>query len=326
MRKLVFFALLAAAVTAVTAMPGAAKSPRANGKIVLNSDNRATGKEEIYTVDPNGTNRQLVGVGETGQWSPDGTKIAMGLECCGAGIMNVDTGAFTPLHLDSLYPNLFLGCGTWSPDGARLACEGGFKDPSLQGLYTVRSSDGGDLRQVTSNPGGDDCPSDYSPNGRRLVFTRASETTNGLFTVKLDGTGLRQVTPPGMNFDFCSGSWSLRGNLIVLSAHVPKADRSTIWVVHPDGSGLRQIPVAGCGGLSSLPDGSPNPSSIGCGNPSWSPNGKKIMFHRHTLTGTPQERFDLYTVNADGTGLKQVTDTPDIDEFGGDWGTHPVTP
>ena len=145
MRKLVLFALLAAAVTAVTAVPGAAKAPRANGKIVLNSDNRATGKEEIYTVDPNGTNRQLVGVGETGQWSPDGTKIAMGLECCGAGIMNVDTGAFTPLHLDSQYANLFLGCGTWSPDGARLACEGGFKDPSLQGVYTVRSSDGGDL-------------------------------------------------------------------------------------------------------------------------------------------------------------------------------------
>ena len=35
---------------------------------------------------------------------------------------------------------------------------------------------------------------------------------------------------------------------------------------------------------------------------------------------------DLYTVNADGSGLFQVTNTPDIDEFGGDWGTHAVTP
>jgi hypothetical protein len=37
-------------------------------------------------------------------------------------------------------------------------------------------------------------------------------------------------------------------------------------------------------------------------------------------------RRDLYTVNADGSGLFQVTNTLEIDEFGGDWGTHPVTP
>jgi hypothetical protein len=62
---------------------------RTNGKIVVNSDNHTTGKEEVYTVDPDGTNRHLVGVGETGQWSRDGTRIAIGLDCCGGGIMNV---------------------------------------------------------------------------------------------------------------------------------------------------------------------------------------------------------------------------------------------
>ena len=317
MRKLILFAVVAAALAALGAPGAAARPPGINGKIVTNSDNRVTGAEEVYAVDPDGTDRQLLGAGEAGHWSPDGTKIALGLNCCGGGVLDFDTGVFTALHLDTLYPNLFLGCGVWSPDGARLACEGGFIDPTLQGVYTIRASDGGDLQRITSDPFGDDCPSDYSPNGKRLVITRANDTTYALFTVKLDGGGLTQLTPDGMAFNFCNGSWSPQGNEILFSAHVPNFDyHSSIWVVNTDGSGLRQIPVPGCGGPNSDPD------AIGCFSPTWSPDGTKILFGRRQ--GSKQS--DLYTVNADGSGLFQVTQTADIDEGGGDWGTHPVTP
>jgi Tol biopolymer transport system component len=312
MSRLILFALLAAAIVAISAPAAAAKPPGTNGKIVTNSDNRVTGAEEIYAVDPDGTDRQLLGVGETGQWSPDGTKIALN-----GGILNFDTGVFTALHLDTLYPNLFLGCGVWSPDGARLACEGGFIDPTLQGVYTIRASDGTDLQRVTSDPNGDDCPSDYSPSGNRLVITRANDTSYELDTVKVDGSGRHQLTPFGMDFNFCNGSWSPQGNEILFSAHVPDGSyHSSIWVVHTDGSGLSQIPVPGCGGPNA------DPTAIGCFNPSWSPDGKKIVFGRRQGNG----QSDLYTANADGSGLFQVTNTPDIDEAGGDWGTHPVTP
>jgi Tol biopolymer transport system component len=247
---------------------------------------------------------------EAGQWSPDGTKIALF-----GGYLDFDTGAVTDLSLSTLYPDLFLGCGVWSPDGARLACEGlSFEvDPTLNGIYTVRSSDGGDLQRVTSAPFGDDCPADYSPNGNRLLVSNGA-----LSVVQTNGNGLHQITPAGMAVDFCSGSWSPQGNEIVFSAHVPDTDRSTIRVVHSDGSGLQRIPVPGCGGPRS------DPASIGCQKPVWSPDGRKIMFERHFLV--PNDHFDLYTVNADGSGLFQVTNTPDLDEGGGDWGTHPVTP
>jgi WD40-like Beta Propeller Repeat len=317
MRRLILFALLAAVVAAIGATAAAANPPGANGKIVTNSDNRLTGAEEIYAVDPDGTDRQLLGVGETGQWSPDGTRISLGLDCCGGGILNFDTGSFTSLHLDTLYPNLFLGCGVWSPDGARLACEGGFIDPTLQGVYTIRASDGGDLQQITSDPFGDDCPSDYSPNGKRLVVTVGPpDGPAALFIVNLNGTGRQQITPSGMFFNFCNGSWSPQGNEILFSAHVPDNHHSSIWVVHTDGTGLREIPVPGCGGPNA------DPTAIGCFNPTWSPDGKKIVFGRRR----GNEQSDLYTVNADGSGLLRVTNTPDIDETGGDWGTHPVTP
>jgi len=68
-----------------------------------------------------------------------------------------------------LVPGMALFCGVWSPDGARLACEGfGGDDGSLNGVYTLRSSDGGDLQRVT-RAAFDDCPADYSPNGHRLL-------------------------------------------------------------------------------------------------------------------------------------------------------------
>ncbi|HVR13765.1 MAG TPA: hypothetical protein VMS41_08285 [Gaiellaceae bacterium] len=321
MRRLIILASLAAAIAALGASAAAAKPPGVNGKIVTNSDNRVTGEEQVYTVDPDATNQQLVyNNSEVGQWSPDGTRIALVTQLGPPQVLlfNVNNGSSVYFGLPfDLYPDLALFCTVWSPDGARLACEGqGQTDPSLTGVYTLRSSDGGDLQRVTSDPTGDDCPGDYSPNGRRLVITRANDTSYALYTVKLDGSGLTQITPDGLNFNFCNGSWSPQGNEILFSAHVPAGYHSSIWVVHTDGSGLRRIPVAGCGGSNA------DPNAIGCFNPTWSPDGKKIVFGRRR----GNEQSDLYTVNADGSGLFQVTNTPDIDESGGDWGTHLVTP
>jgi Tol biopolymer transport system component len=299
-----------AATAAISASPAAASPRGSNGKIVTGSDNLVTNEEQVYTVDPDGTDEQLVANNsEAGQWSPDGTLISLFFQ-----LLNPDDGSIIDLNLPAQYPDLFLPCGVWTPDGTRLACEGfGQTDPNLNGVYTIRSSDGGDLQRVTSAPFGDDCPADYSPNGKRLLISNGA-----VAVIHSDGSGQQQITPPGMSSDFCSGSWSPQGNEIVFSAKVPDFHyHSSIWVVHSDGSGLRQIPVPGpCGGPFS------DPTTIGCSYPLWSPDGKKIVFGRRTGNG----QLDLYTVNADGSGLFQVTHTPNISEGNGDWGTHPLTP
>jgi TolB protein len=315
-------ALLVAGLAAVVALPAVAKPRGTNGQLLVNVDNSTTGTGQSYIVNPDGTDPQLIADNtEAGQWSPDGRRIELTLEGPETQVIyDVDTGTMTDLGLSTRYPDLSLHCGIWSPDGSRLACEGfGQTDGSLNGIYTVRSSDGGGLQRVTSDPNGDDCPSDYSPNGKHLAITRANDTTYEIDTVKLDGSGLKQITPAGTDFDFCTGSWSPQGNEIAYSAHVPDSDRSTIWVAQSDGSGLHQIPVLGCGGARS------DPNSIGCSNPTWSPDGQKIAFSRHFLL--PTDHFDQYTVNADGSGLTRVTNTPDLQEDGiADWGTHPITP
>jgi hypothetical protein len=141
MRKLVVFALFAVATAAVIAIPAAANPRGANGKIVAHTENQATGYAEIYLVDPDGTDRQLLSIGESGQWSPDGTRIALCAfrppDDCFFATLNVDDGSLVDLHLERY--DLDIGCPTWSPDGARLAC-GAFSDTTRRTASDLSSA------------------------------------------------------------------------------------------------------------------------------------------------------------------------------------------
>lgn len=325
MRYLILLGSLATLVlvAALTAMPAAASPRGGNGQIAFARFDPALGDTVAYTINPDGTHEQQVPTpqvtAELPRWSPDGTRLV--LQCCGgsAFILNPDTGGNVLLPMTD--PDLFTPCGVWSPDGSQLACEAGFIDPARQGIYTIRSSDGGGLTQITSNPGGDDIPDSYSPDGRRIAFTRqSSDGSLALDTVKLDGTGLRQLTPTGMNIQFGTGAWSPQGNEILFSAQATDGDYGTLWTVHADGSGLQQLAIAGCGGPFS------NPNGRWCLDPTWSPDGQKIAF---SLFDAATGERDIWTANADGTGLFQVTHGDSAVLGEGDeapsWGTHPPT-
>ena len=145
MRRLttMLIALVAIAVVVALVAGSAAAKPRGfNGTIVTNSDNLVTGEEQVYTVDPDGTDEQLLyNNSEVGQWSPDGTRVALVTQLGPPQVLlfNVDDAGSVYFGLPfDLYPDLALFCTVWSPDGARLACEGqGQTDPSLTGVYTV---------------------------------------------------------------------------------------------------------------------------------------------------------------------------------------------
>jgi Tol biopolymer transport system component len=67
------------------------------------------------------------------------------------------------------------------------------------------------------------------------------------------------------------------------------------------------IPVSGMSGL---------------GDVSWSPDGTKIAFLLGTGRGPGTGQEGIYTANANGTDLQQVTSSPTFDHQP-DWGTHP---
>ena len=309
MRKTIITAVLAATVAALGTIPAGANPPHANGRIAFVRFDPALHDDFVYTANADGSQeQQLLSTGAEGpHWSPDGTKIAVfphDVEGVSQRIVDLEDGSY--VDLPNPDPDLFLPCFIWSADGARLACEGFGNDSSDNGIYTIRSSDGGGLERVTANPGGDDLPGDYSPNGKRIVFLREDETGRAVYTVKIDGTGLRRLTPAGLGLNFVSPSWSPQGNEILFSARSVSGPRSALFVVQADGSGLRQIPIDTCG------------DTTGCFQPVWSPDGQKIVFTRFS----PQTgNSDIYTVNADGTDPTPATNTV-LSEDGPDWGTH----
>jgi hypothetical protein len=322
-----------ALLSAATALPAAAKPRAVNGQIVFGRhDPLVADAFLLYTVTADGSHeRQVLPVrlGWGSHWSPDGSAIVSGGSGFGdaAWIIDADTGTHRALpNPDPAAFDGFFACGVPSPDFERLACGGGSRtDPSLGGIYTIRTSDGGGLRRLTSDTIEDEI-GDFSPDGRRLVHFHfppevfahtPPDPPNfdlaGLFVLKVNGTGTRKIAP------CCSsgGSWSPKGNDIVFSWAPPGFEvHSTLWVVHSDGSGLHQLPIpeAFCGGPRADPD------TRGCVGPVWSPDGRKIVF-RLTTPGFG-EGGDLYTINADGTQLTQVTHDGDV-EFA-DWGTHPL--
>jgi Tol biopolymer transport system component len=319
--------LVAAAMTLFglvgVAGPAQAKAPGPNGRIAF--ARQATPPEHghvVYTVNPDGSHlRELAKPADLPRWSPDGTEIATGdADCmfggqCAAVIFNADTGAsrVLPDPRPDLF-NEYMNCNSWSPDGTRLAC-GAFGDsPGVSGIYTVRSSDGGGLTKVLSC---DQCgPSDYSPDGRRLVIGLGDPLE--LFVVRLDGRGLRQITPTGTLPDGdIAGHWSPSGDHIMFAAHPCATCRRAIFVVDSDGTGLHQVPIPGCGGPAS------DPASISCFGPDWSPDGSKIAFVRSSALTNVQ---NVYTVSAEGTGLFQVTyNMSGLEVTYADWGSHALS-
>jgi hypothetical protein len=178
-----------------------------NGQIAFARFNPVLGDTQLYVVNPDGNGERLAQPStdtlECPQWSPDSTLISGcgGPPGCASLLWNPDNSTSHCVPSNPAEANLFFPCGTWSSDGSRLYCEGfGLTDPSLNGIYSVRTSDGGDLRQVTSTPGGDDIPGDASPNGDKLVFNRTA--SDALFVVNANGTGLKQITPSKLAIEF----------------------------------------------------------------------------------------------------------------------------
>ena len=307
-----FLGLLAATGSAYGKVPGP------NGQIAFSRFDPSLGDTVTYVVDPDGTHLRQVfpGASEAPHWSPDGSKIAL-VACAdppvcdtAAVIVDPNTGNFRVLTMPD--PDVFTGCVLWSPDAKRLACEGfGQTDPSLNGIYSIRTSDGRGLTRITSNPGGDDIPTDYSPNGNKIVFlrsdpTRPSKASQAHFVAAVRGSGVHRITPWSASSDAERGSWSPDGRTILFGVG------RSLFLVHPDGSGLRKLPIDTTG--FSYPF-----------VPSWSPDGSRIIFSLFTETSPGSGKLGIFTAKANGTDLRQVTDSPTNDEDG-DWGPHPLAP
>jgi hypothetical protein len=333
MRRLIM--LVSVAVIALLGLvavggPAQAKYPGPNGQIAFSRYDPATGEPRIFIANPDGTHQHQLVLplpGDNAVWAPGGGKLLIALvfrpeASVRPATVNADGSDFTVLDVPQLPQDMDLRCTAWSPDATRLLCQairfGG--EPSLNGIYTIRASDGGGLTRLTVNPyppegefGGGDIPGDYSPDGSQFVFMRAKPGADpvarhqqgALFVENTDGTGLRQLTPYGLANSHDNGlaHWSPDGSEILFASA-----QGSLFVIRPDGAGLRAIPLKTGGGFSFA------------FTPGWSPDGTRIVFSLFLRT---TGQVDIYTARPDGRQVAQVTNTPDFEDFA-DWGTHPL--
>ena len=151
----------------------------------------------------------------------------------------------------------------------------------------MRSSDGGGLTLIKSCPPACGYPGDFSPDGNLLVFLGSDQNDElRLYTIKLNGSGLTPLTPPGMDInDEDLGRWSPRGDQILFAARPAEGHRFALWVVGSDGTGLRQVPIPSCGGAFA------DPTSVGCPQAGWSPDGTKDRVRPRQLEGEAGEHL-----------------------------------
>jgi Tol biopolymer transport system component len=311
--------LIGAAVLAVVlaATAGAGGSARSNGKIAFDRADPASSQDDtfIFTANPDGSSARRLFKGHSccPGWSHDGRRIAIpaGLpgDRIGTATINADGTGYRILRYNDR--TLSVGCFVWSPNDRVLACEGfDEKRKGRNGIYLMPAIGGTPKRLTTNLVGGSDLPGAYSPNGRRLVFSRfnALENAPGLYIINVDGTGLQRITPGRMIIQGGNtGDWSPTGDQIVFSRHANGSAVGSIWIINADGSGLHEVKVQGrnCGG------------DTGCHQPRWSPDGTSIVFASNSGA-----RADIFTVKANGTGLKRITSGGRDDAPA--WGTHPA--
>ena len=133
-----------------------------------------------------------------------------------------------------------------SPDGRRLVVErrnSWVSRPRGGSALYVLNLDGSGVRRITPwNLAGGDGP-DWSPDGRRIVFRAPrleSFAGSNLYTVRADGTDLRQLTHFPKSVEVLSSSYSPDGNWIVFSRS-GRGGLPDLFTIRPNGSGLRQL-------------------------------------------------------------------------------------
>ena len=255
----------------------------------------ANGPQDLVLTSADGTtSRTLVslpGSESMPAWSPDGSRLLF-MRFGDDRIWMVDGNGQNahPVPSTSLavWPR-------WSPDGQFIIYTR-IPDTTPAEIVIVRT-DGTDERVLLADVFGS--PS-WSRDGR-IAFRRAS--TGGIWTVRADGSELTPLnTLPGDNLPM----WSPDGSRLLLW-NLTSDGREGFVVVNADGSNRHDVAPAEGGAVAEWP--------------TWSPDGRWILFSRHWVSTSESMRgCALYKVPADGgTPLVVVPEQPQTECIGASW-------
>jgi TolB protein len=288
---------------------------------------------EIYLIDGDGGNpRRLTDNAYADAFaslSPDGARIVFDSNRLRDETEPRNTSDLFLMNADGSSQMWLLrgSSGTWSRNGDRIAFHASASgtalpikpDPSAATFDSdifVLDLDaclahGADCRSlatnITNDPAAVDDDPDWSPDGNKIVFTSHSvdDNHNNSVTAEIYMLNLRagrriRLTDNGE--EERAPNWSPDGSRIVYMCRIGGPDFE-ICVMDMESDEVRQLTS------NSMPDLTP----------SWSPDGTRIVFHR-PVAG----RSQLFVMNADGSGVTRLTDTPGMNLLA-NWGLLRLT-
>jgi Tol biopolymer transport system component len=278
----------------------------------------------LYLVRADGSDAHEIAIGLPGEaalpdWSPDGKQIVFELMVSENifEIWTVDANGSNPrkVYGCEAAPCVQVGVPAWSPDGRQLAFarltnpSGDYHDDHL--TIEVLDLQTGQAKVIASAPATESQAVEYvkprwSPEGTEVVFvinryalppTNESVVGSSVAIVRADGSDKdapRLLTKPEM---FASGpDWGADGKWIVFNTHglgfaADERHAANLYRIRPNGTGLVQ--------LTSFEDGDPHRAN----QPSWSPDGLRILFTYNGHTDFSADDQHLAFVDDDGSDM-----------------------
>ena len=179
----------------------------------------------------------------------------------------------------------------FSPDGKKIIMS--FAKDGNSDIYTM-DLESRVVEKITDHSSIDTSPS-YSPNGKYICFNSDRSGLQQIYVMRSDGSNVKRITfGKGL---YGTPVWSPRGDLIAFTK-VHK-NRFYIGVMRADGSGERLLT-----------------ENYYQEAPSWSPNGRVLIFYRETKSDSKGEGFTAKLWSIDLTGynerlIKTETDASD---------------
>ena len=168
----------------------------------------------------------------------------------------------------------------FSPDGKKIIMS--FAKDGNSDIYTM-DLENRIVERITNHPSIDTSPS-YSPNGKYICFNSDRSGYQQIYIMKSDGSNVKRISfGKGL---YGTPVWSPRGDLIAFTKlHKGKF---YIGVMRTNGKGERLLT-----------------ENFYQEAPSWSPNGRVLIFYRETKTDAKGEGFSAKLWSIDLTGYNE---------------------
>ena len=140
------------------------------------------------------------------------------------------------------------------------------------------------VSQFTTHPSIDTSPC-YSPDGRRVVFNSDRGGKPQLYVMGANGGKAKRISFGDGRYS--TPVWSPRGDLIAFTKIL--GGRFYIGVMRPDGGGERLLA-----------------EGFKVEGPTWSPNGRVLMFFRQGPSGKGGGQPKLFTIDLTGYNERQI--------------------